>query len=80
MSNVNAVYVQRELYPSRIIGDAGLFVFGFGVGGIVDSIDQMLLPSLPKHVSAHTKHELHGTGDDSDDLPAPNFLDKVELG
>ena len=37
-------------------------MFGFGVEGIVDSIDQMLLPSLPKHVSAHTKHELHGTG------------------
>lgn len=64
-------------------GDAGLFVFCFGVEaleGIVDSIDQMLLLSLPKHVSAHTKHELHGTGDDSEDLPAPNFFDKVELG
>lgn len=74
---------KRRLCAAGVVpwqdGDAGLFVFGFGVEGIVDSIDQMLLPSLPKHVSAHTKHELHGTGDDSEDLPAPNFLDKVEL-
>lgn len=69
---MDVVLVQEELYPA---GMAMLdFVFGFGVEGIGDSIAAIFAKA---RVGA-PEHELHGAGDGSEDLPAPDFLDEAE--
>ena len=72
LRNMDVVLVQEELYPA---GMAMLdFVFGFGVEGIGDSIAAIFAKA---RVGA-PEHELHGAGDGSEDLPAPDFLDEAE--